>query len=132
MVDASQAAEPVERVLGCQSIEDRVDLPFSIQKGDEECDAYAAFKSGSVEFATLVSSRQLRRRPFLRWVFDLRRRLAPPHWSPLERSQRNFIEMTSWRVADGASKNLWCSDPGAKSVRLALDAWEKIQKHGRT
>lgn len=121
--------EGYQRLREC--IEDKVDLPFSIQKGDEERSAYAAFKSGSVEFATLVSSRR-RRRSFLRWAFDLTRRLAPSPWSPLERSQRNFIEMTSWRVADDASKNLWFSDPGADSVRLALDAWEEQKRRGRT
>lgn len=126
--------EGYQRLREC--IEDNVDLPFSIQKTPEERSAYAAFKSGSVELAILVSTRR-RRRTSPRWTSKLRRWFVRSRWSsahhlheaptPLERSQRNFIEMTSWRVSEGHSKDSWWTDPGADSVALAIGAWEDLK-----
>ena len=102
-----------------ESIEDNVRLRWSIQHGANDRYAYVSFKSSSVEFTTLVSRAGRAAPPW-----------APRRWrrnrSRLAVAQRNFVEMTSWRVPMGGDKDLWRTDKGAGSRELALRAWEHL------
>ncbi|MGH2787810.1 MAG: hypothetical protein ACRDJV_07845 [Actinomycetota bacterium] len=107
-----------------ESIETGVELPFRVQYNDDERSAYMAFKSLSVEFATLLGGRSLSRTqgPFL-----LHKTWGRP---TLPQSQRAFVEVTSWRVSGTGPKRLWWRDPGGDSVDKAVEAWQKLPHGG--
>jgi hypothetical protein len=80
-----------------EAIEDNQDLPFRVQFEDDKVDAYVAFKSLAVEFASLAAGGWRLRRP------------------TLHESQRAVVAITSWRTT-GNRKEYWWRDPGTKSV----------------
>lgn len=101
-----------------ESIEAGVEVPFRVQFDSDERSAYVAFKSLSVEFASLLGARG---RTPLR-LFRGRETWGTPK---LREGQKSFLEVTSWRVPDG-EKSLWWRAPGADSVAGALTAWDEL------